>query len=472
MRPLNRETAPSFNRRPIKVLQFGTGNFLRGFVDWVIDILNEKTDFNGDIIIVQPHGKSPAKILKSQQGLYHVLIRGFQNGQIVEEDRLITSVSNVVNPYLEYDDYLSLAENPDLRFVISNTTEAGIFFDPNDIDKKVVPGSFPAKLTALLYRRFTFFEGSKTKGLIIIPCELIENNGGKLKEAILQYADLWNLPQDFINWIQNHNTFCNTLVDRIVPGFPQENTKEIQDKIGFKDELMVMAEPFHLWVLEGPELLEREFPAGEVGLEVKFVKDLGPFRQRKVRILNGGHTALVPLAYLYGLRTVREAVEDEYIGAFLEKTIQEEIIPTLDFSQNELDQFAHDVLERFKNPFIHHKLSAIALNSIAKFQVRVLPSLLEYVDRKNELPENLLRSFAALMVFYKGSYQGEEIPVRDTEEVIVFFKEAWAKEEISVMAEDILSNESLWKMDLNTVPHLTSRLTEEIRLLLKRDKWD
>ncbi len=441
-------------------------------MDWVIDILNEKSDFNGDIIIVQPHGKLPAKTVKSQEGLYHVLIRGFQNGQIVEEDRLITSVSDVVNPYLDYDDYLQLAENPDLRFVISNTTEAGIFFDPNDIDKEVVPGSFPAKLTALLYRRFTFFDGSKTKGLIIIPCELIENNGGKLKEAILQYADLWNLPQEFINWMEDHNIFCNTLVDRIVPGFPPENTKEIQDKLGYKDELMVMAEPFHLWAIEGPESLEREFPAGELGLEVKFVKELGPFRERKVRILNGAHTALVPLAYLYGLRTVREAVEDEYIGAFLEKAIQEEIIPTLDFPPSELAHFAHDVLERFKNPFIHHKLSAIALNSISKFQVRILPSLLEYVNRKNKLPENLVRSFAALIVFYKGSYKGEETPVKDTEETMAFFKEAWEKKDVTMTVAEILSNESLWKMNLNTVPHLASRLIEEMRLLLEKDKWD
>lgn len=470
MKPLNRETAHIKSDRPVKVLQFGTGNFLRGFIDWVIDILNDKTNFNGNVQIVQPHGRLPAEKLNGQEGLYHVLIRGFQNDRVVEENRLINSVVGAINPLLEYESYLHLAENPDLRFVISNTTEAGIYFDPNDIDREKTPGSFPAKLTAFLYRRFTAFEGSKGKGLIIIPCELIENNGGKLKEAILQYIHLWNLPHDFLSWIENHHTFCNTLVDRIVPGFPQENVEKIQNSLGFRDELMVMAEPFHLWAIEGPESIREEFPVEKIGLQVKFVKDLNPYRERKVRILNGAHTAMVPLAYLNGLRTVREAVEDAYIGEFLQKAIQEEIIPTLDLPEEELAQFAHDVMERFKNPFIKHQLSAIALNSIAKFQVRVLPSLLEYVDRKNQLPGNLVRSFAALIVFYKGKYKGQDIPVKDTEEVVAFFREVWKKEEVGNIVEEVLSNKQFWKTDLTTVLQLPERLTEEISLLLEEDK--
>jgi tagaturonate reductase len=470
MKPLNRETAHSRGNRPVKVLQFGTGNFLRGFVDWIIDILNEKTNFNGDVQIIQPHGRKPAETLNAQEGLYHVLIRGFQHDQVIEENRLITSVLGAVNPFLDYGSYLSLAENPDIRFIISNTTEAGIYFDPNDIDREITPGSFPAKLTALLYRRFTVYKGSKEKGLIIIPCELIENNGGKLKEAILQYVDLWNLSQEFSIWIKDHNTFCNTLVDRIVPGFPQENVEEIQQSLGFKDEMMVMAEPFHLWAIEGPEFLEEEFPVGITGLEVKFVQDLNPFRERKVRILNGAHTSMVPLAYLKGLRTVREAVEDPFIGDFLQKTIQKEIIPTLDLPKEELDRFANDVIERFKNPFIRHQLSAIALNSMAKFKVRVLPSLLEFVERNNQLPENLVLSFAALIVFYKGQYKGQDTPVKDTEEVVAFFQEVWSQEEVRTMVEEILSHEKLWDADLTTVLRLPERLTDEIILLLEEDK--
>src|SRR5690606_17848421 len=331
-----------------------------------------------------PYGKLPAEALNSQQGLYHVLERGFKNGRVIEEDRLITSVVGAINPGLAYKEFLELANNPELRFVVSNTTEAGIYFDPNDIHSEAVPASFPGKLTALLYRRFVHFERKNDKGLVIIPCELIEDNGIKLKNTVLQYANLWNLGEGFIQWIDDHNHFCNTLVDRIVPGFPQENAEEIQKKLGFRDEMMVMAEPFHLWVIEGPSLLEKEFPVGKVGLEVKFVKDLAPYRERKVRILNGAHSAMVPLAYLNGLRTVREAVEDKNMGTFLEQTIQDEIIPTLDLPKADLIQFAKDVVERFKNPFIKHQLSAIALNSISKFQVRVLPSLLEYVARKNK----------------------------------------------------------------------------------------
>jgi len=472
MNLLNRNTANISNNRPVKVLQFGTGNFLRGFVDWVIDILNEKTNFNGDIQIVQPYGKLPAESLNSQQGLYHVLTRGYQNGKVIEEDRLITSVLGAINPGLAYPDFLELAENPELRFVVSNTTEAGIYFDPNDIKSETVPTSFPGKLAALLYRRFTHFKGKKDKGLVIIPCELIEDNGGKLKKSVLQYADLWELGQDFIQWIAQHNVFCNTLVDRIVPGFPQENAEEMQEKIGFKDEMMVMVEPFHLWVIEGPSSLEKEFPVGKVDLEVKFVKDLAPYRERKVRILNGAHTAMVPLAYLFGLRTVREAVEDKYIGEFIEETIQGEIIPTLNLPKEELLQFSKDVLERFKNPFIKHQLSAIALNSISKFEVRVLPSLLKYVERKGELPKNLVRSLAALIIFYKGSFKGQELPVNDTEEVLDFFEEVWKKEDVGLIVEEILSNKGLWKMNLNYVPQLGQRLTKEIELLLEKDKRD
>lgn len=470
MKPLNRNTLSAIQRRPIKVLQFGTGNFLRGFVDWVIDLMNEKTGFNGDIQLVQPHGKQPAENFIHQEGLYHVLIRGIQHGKVIEENRLIKCIRGVVNPYLEYDQFLRLGENPDLRFIVSNTTEAGIIFDPNDGHREVVSASFPGKLTALLFHRFTIFEGSSDKGLIVIPCELIENNGEKLKKTIFQYADLWNLPQAFMDWVENDLIFCNTLVDRIVPGFPGDKASEIQEKLGYRDELMVVAEPFHLWVLEGPLSLESEFPAGQMGLEVKFVKDLQPFRERKVRILNGAHTALVPVAYLNGHRTVREAVEDKGIGKFLIETILQEIIPTLDLPKEELDEFAHEVLDRFKNPFIKHQLSAIALNSISKFQVRVLPSLLEFVARKNALPKNLVHSFAALIVFYRGSYKGEKTPVKDTEEVMAFFREMWKNNNITLMVREILSNQSLWKKDLNEVPKLAEYLITEIEGLLENEK--
>lgn len=470
MKPLNRQNANTTSDRPIKILQFGTGNFLRGFIDWAVDILNEKTSFNGDIQIVQPHGKSPATALNAQEGLYHVITRGFQNGKVVDEVRLINSVRPAINPYLEYDSFLALADNPELRFMISNTTEAGIYFDPKDGHPDTVPASFPGKLTALLYRRFTIFKGEASKGLIHLPCELIEQNAQKLKATILQYAKLWSLGSAFESWINEHNVFCNTLVDRIVPGYPQEDAQEMTERIGFKDDLMVMTEPFHLWIIEGPQSLEQEFPIGQTGLDIYYADDLTPYRTRKVRILNGAHTAMVPLAYLKGLRTVREAVEDPFIGDFLTRTIHNEIIPTLDLPKEELEKFAQDVIERFKNPFIKHQLKDIALNSVSKFQVRVLPSLLGYYDRKKELPEHLVLSFAALIVFYRGRYGNEALPMRDTPEVTEFFKEVWESGNSHSIASRVLANTTFWQQDLNSIAGLTDLLAEKINGLLSEDR--
>lgn len=470
MKPLNRQNANTTSDRPIKILQFGTGNFLRGFIDWAVDILNEKTSFNGDIQIVQPHGKSPATALNAQGGLYHVITRGFQNGKVVDEVRLISSVRPAINPYLEYESFLALADNPELRFMISNTTEAGIYFDPKDGHPDTVPASFPGKLTALLYRRFTIFKGEASKGLIHLPCELIEQNAQKLKATILQYAKLWSLGSAFESWINEHNVFCNTLVDRIVPGYPQEDAQEMTERIGFKDDLMVMTEPFHLWIIEGPQSLEQEFPIGQTGLDIYYADDLTPYRTRKVRILNGAHTAMVPLAYLKGLRTVREAVEDPFIGDFLTRTIHNEIIPTLDLPKEELEKFAQDVIERFKNPFIKHQLKDIALNSVSKFQVRVLPSLLGYYDRKKELPEHLVLSFAALIVFYRGRYGNEALPMRDTPEVTEFFKEVWESGNSHSIASRVLANTTFWQQDLNSIAGLTDLLAEKINGLLSEDR--
>ncbi len=469
MKALNRQNIPSVPVRPVKVLQFGEGNFLRGFVDWIIDTLNEKTDFNGDIQLVQPIEKGLGEMINKQDGLYHVQLSGIQKGVAKEETKLITCVRGVNNPYEDYEAYLKLGENPDLRFIISNTTEAGISFDSKDDTINKLSSSFPGKLTALLYRRFNTFNGSKKKGLHIIPCELIDKNGEKLKEIILQYAQLWNLPKGFVSWIKEANTFSNTLVDRIVPGFPKETIKEIQEEIGYQDNLVVKAEPFHLWVIEGPENLKDEFPTEKAGLDVLFVKDQSPYRTRKVRILNGAHTSLVPVAYLNGLRTVRESVEDPQVGEFIKSTIHDEIIPTLDLPKDELEQFANDVMDRFKNPFVKHLLSAIALNSISKFKVRVLPSLLEYINRKNELPQNLVHSLAALILFYKGQYNGEETPVNDSQDIMDFFAKVWESEDANQVAHQVLANKDLWDQDLSQVNGLENAVAEQMLALAEKE---
>lgn len=467
MNILKRTSEDLILKYPVKVLQFGEGNFLRGFVDWMIDIMNEKTDFYGAVQVVQPIEQGLSELINKQDGLYHVILQGLKDGKLVEEKRLIKCLKGVINPYKHYEEFLKMAENPDLEIIISNTTEAGIEFNESDKSLDTVPDSFPGKLTALLYNRFIFFAGAADKGLIIIPCELIDKNGDNLKNAVLKYIQHLNLSVDFKNWILENNIFCNSLVDRIVPGFPKENIKDIQKELNYDDNLVVKAEPFHLWVIEAPESVKLAFPVEKANLEVKFVKDLSPYRTRKVRILNGAHTSLVPVAYLKGLTTVKEAVDDTETGKFVRDTIFNEIIPTLDLPNDELQKFANDVIERFQNPFIKHEIISIALNSISKFKVRVLPSLLEYKIRKNKLPDNLVRSLAALIVFYKGEWRETAIPLNDNAEIITFFKSAWQKPTTEQLVRTILSNKLLWDQDLTLVEGLTEKTENYIEEFLK-----
>ena len=463
LKKLNRKNASAEKPRPVKILQFGEGNFLRAFVDWMVDILNEKTDFNSAIEIVQPIAKGMANEVNAQDGLYHVVLKGIQQGKIFSETRLITCVSKAINPYEDFSNYLKSAENPDLKFIVSNTTESGIAFSSSDSNPAALADTFPGKVTQLLFHRFKFFNGDNKKGLILLPCELIEKNGDALKKAIVDYAALWKLPSGFTQWIDSANTFCNTLVDRIVPGFPRDTIKEIQTTIGFDDNLVVQAEPFHLWVIEGPAAVQEHLPTAKAGLDVKFVTDLTPYRTQKVRILNGAHTTLVPVAYLAGFRTVRESIDDAAIGSFIRNTIANEIIPTLDLPVDELNKFADDVIERFQNPFIKHELLSIALNSISKYKVRVLPSVLEYHKRTGRLPSNLLYALAALIRFYKGEWQGNVIPLNDAPEIIDFFKTAWENHDADKVAQNVLANESFWGQDLNNVKGLTEVVTKALR---------
>jgi tagaturonate reductase len=452
--------------RPTRILQFGNGNFLRGFVDWMIDIANEKEVFDGNIHIAQIHSKTGFEQMKTQNCLFHVIEEGKKNGEIYRSTRLVKSVSGISFPQDDYPEYLKLGENPDLRFVISNTTEAGIIAHPSDDRYDTLPETFPGKLTALLHHRFQFFEGDLEKGLILIPCELIEKNGQILKSCIFEYARFWGLSTVFTDWVSNACIFCDTLVDRIVPGFPKDRIQELENQLGYHDDLIVMAEPFHLWVIEGPEQVKNEFPLDQAGLNVKFVADLTPYRTQKVRILNGAHTALVPWAYLNGLRTLRESVENPPIGKFLRDVIFEEIIPTLDMPKDELEKYAEAVLERFANPFIVHELKSIALNSISKFRVRVLPSLLSYWEKHQRWPENLILAFAALLVFYKGELKGEILPVNDEKSIVDFFQSTWALPSYSETISQILANEHLWHQNLDKFPGLRQELTKAIESIM------
>lgn len=465
LKKLNRSSLSTQQTRPVRIIQFGEGNFLRAFVDWMVDILNERTDFNGAVEIIQPLSQGMADMLNEQEGLYHVMLKGIQQGKVVTDVRLVTSVSRAINPYKDFESFLRMGENRDLKFIVSNTTEAGISFHESDADPNKLSENFPGKVTQLLFHRFKFFEGDKDKGVIFLPCELIEKNGETLKETMLRYASLWKLPEDFIQWINTYNTFCNTLVDRIVPGFPKETIHEIQESIGYIDNLVVQGEPFHLWVIEASADIQQQLPTHQADLQVKFVNDLTPYRTRKVRILNGAHTALVPVAYLAGLRTVKESVDDPAIGGYIRQVVFDEIIPTLDLPADELNQFANDVIERFQNPFIKHELLSIALNSISKFKVRVLPSVLEFKKRTGGLPEHLLYSLAALIRFYKGEWQGNKIPLNDSSDVLKFFKDAWQDPETVV--RQVLSNETFWGQDLTHVDGFVTQIQTSLEQIEK-----
>ncbi len=470
MKQLNRSSVPEVLERPIKVIQFGEGNFLRGFTDWIVDILNEQTNFHGDIQIVQPLEKGMGEAINSQDGLYHVHLEGVHKGEKIQKTRLITSVRGVLNPYDNYNAFLKIAENTDLEFIISNTTEAGIVFDPTDEFHSSVPKSFPGKLTALLHHRYQYFKGSLPTDLVILPCELIEKNGKKLQECILKYCEQWSFSEDFKQWLTKNVIFCNTLVDRIVPGFPKENITDIQNQIGYGDNLVVKAEPFHLWVIEGPNKIRKQLPFEKSGLNIVLTQDLSPYRTRKVRILNGAHTAIVPVAYLNGFREVLDVVEDPKMGVFLNQIIYNEIIPTLDLPKTELEAYANAVWDRFRNPFISHALLDIALNSISKFKVRVLPSILTYIKKYGEAPEGLISCFAHFLFFHGDGFGPEPVPLRDDEESIAFLKKAWAKENTKQMVKQVLSNTNLWDMNLYDNEVLRLALIQQMEIIFLTQK--
>lgn len=464
MQKLTKETWGDYRKYPEKVIQFGEGNFLRAFVDWKIDKMNKEANFNGSVVVVQPREHGTVHKLNEQDGLYTLYLQGIKNKQAVSEHSVINCISRGINTYTDYSQYLELAENPELRFIISNTTEAGIYFEENDKLEDQPQKSYPGRLTALLYHRFKAFEGEKNKGFIIIPCELIDRNGEKLKKIVLQHAALWNLGEEFVNWVHEANTFCCSLVDRIVTGYPRDTINEITEELGYKDDLVVVGEQFHSWVIEGPDWIKEEFPTDKAGLDVKFVSDMTPYRSRKVRILNGAHSAMTPVAYLYGLDTVGETVTNEVTKKFVEELIYEEIIPILDLPEQELKLFAEAVLERFMNPFVNHYLTSIALNSMSKFKTRDLPSLLEYLDKKKELPKKLTFSLSALISFYKGKRGEEEIQLQDDQDVLDLYKSLWENYDntesgIKQIVTSVLAYEKVWGMDLNNVPMLTEAVT-------------
>lgn len=465
MEKLTRENAKLTEALPIKVVQFGEGNFLRAFVDYIIDKLNQEANFNAGVAVIQPLAGGLVEMLNDQDGLYNLFMKGVKQGEEIQQQRTISCIQKGINPYKDYEEYLKLAEEESLEFIISNTTEAGIAYDDSDTLEGTPHKSFPAKLTALLYRRFKHFNADASKGLTIIPCELINYNADTLKKIILQYAQLWQLEDEFISWIDNSNSFHNTLVDRIVPGYPKDDIEAYQSQLEFEDKLIVSAEVFLLWVIEGDEKLKAKIPFDKIDENIVVVKDMQPYRTRKVRILNGAHTTMVPFSILYGNETVKETVDDSFTGAFVKEAIFKEIIPTLSLSEEELKTFAEEVLDRFRNPFIKHQLASIALNSISKFKVRVLPSLLVFQTNCNRLPLHLVFAFACLIRFYRGDWNNQILPVNDDESVINEIKRIWENHSYQEISYAVLSNEKFWDVDLTTVPELQDKVALALELI-------
>lgn len=457
---------------PEKVLQFGEGNFLRAFVDYMFDEINAQGLFEGGITLVQPipGGDFLRNILNEQEGLYTLIARGMEEGKEVSAKRLITCVNKCINPYVDFETYNNCAKNPELRYVVSNTTEAGISWKEEDMVEGEPQDSFPAKVCNFLNVRFKEFNGDMSKGLIFIPCELIDDNGKTLKKYVLQHAKNWNLGDEFINWVEKACVFTSTLVDRIVTGYPREEAKELCEEFGYEDNAIDTSEIFHTWVIEGPAELENELPFPKAGLKVIYTQDVKPYKKRKVRILNGAHTCSVLGAFLAGHNLVGELMADKLFYKYLENALNNEIIPAItseELTYEDLKGFSDAVFDRFQNPFIKHKLLDISLNSTSKFEARVLHTIQEYFAQKNELPKILTFSFAAYLAFYRGTeiregaligHRGEEeYLIKDDMTALEFYKNIWTgvdvsdKAQIDELVKKVCGNKDLWLgADLNT----------------------
>ncbi|MDB5799334.1 MAG: uxaB [Rhodocyclales bacterium] len=465
----------------VGILQIGDGNFLRGFADWMIELANEAGVFNGSVSIAAARGPGAIPALRAQDGLFTVLTRGVQGGQLVDKARVIACVRELIDPSTEWQALLTCAAVPNLRFLISNTTEAGIVYVDEPNSAASCPRSFPAKLTALLWERFVKLGGSPSAGLIVLPCELVEDNGSKLRQIVLQHAGAWGLPPIFQSWIEQHNHFLNTLVDRIVPGFPANEADAVFADLGYEDSMLVVAEPFHVWVIEGPQRLAEEFPLHKAGLNVIWTDDLKPYRSSKVRVLNGAHTAMALSAFGAGLDSVKSVIDDEVLSQYLHKLMFEEIVPFVPRPEEERKQYAAAIMERFANPYVRHELLSIALNSVSKWQVRVLPTIKDYAREHGKAPKLLSFSLAALLDFYHGSWNaageyagsrdgtpdGTPYPIKDNADVIEIIAEAWHGgddgRDLPERVHSMLADTRLWGEDLTAIPALSTQVTAALK---------
>lgn len=458
---------------PEKILQFGEGNFLRAFVDYWFDMSNEKVGWNGKAVLVQPIAPGLAKLINEQQGLYTLYLRGRENGEKVDRKRVISSVSRCLNPYekADYDAMMEVAVSDDLEYIVSNTTEAGIVYDPACQKDDCPPSSFPAKLTQVLYKRWQ----AGKKPLVILSCELIDNNGRELEKCVGQYIEQWGLEADFKAWC-GECTFCSTLVDRIVPGRIKDadEAARLEQENGYHDELIDVGEVFGVWNIEGPEWLEDKLPFKKAGLNCPVVPDVTPYKKRKVRILNGAHTGFVLGAYLAGFDIVRDCMQDDNIRGFMNKMLHEEVIPTLPLDKADLEDFAAAVEDRFNNPFVDHELMSISLNSTSKWKARNMPSFLEYIDKQGKLPVCLTMSLAAYIAFYSSDVQeltdkglvcrrpkGNTYTCSDDRWALEFYWNHKGDSDADLV-HAVLTNEQMWDQDLTAIDGLEAAVLADL----------
>lgn len=454
------------NKYAVKILQFGEGNFLRAFVDWMIQKTNAALNLNMGVVVVQPLATGMVEKLKEQNCKYHVILEGIKNGAAVREIQAVDCIVDAINPYSEYEQYKAYFLHPELEFVISNTTEAGISRLANVDVFAQPPVSYPAKMLALLHERFKHFKGDPNKGLSIICCELIENNATILKEIVLELAHENSLSPDFIWWINTSCSFCNSLVDRIVTGFPKDTIKSIQQELGSDDSMVVVGEYYHLWAIESDERTKAKLPFVDAGLNVLWLDELKTFRDKKVRVLNGAHTALVPVGLLFGYETVKQAFADKTIAHYIYQLIEKEVLPNIRGSKEELKKFADEILERFLNPYIKHYLKDISLNSISKWLTRNLPSLKDHFARTGTLPQRLTFSLAALLVLY-SSENGVGFKANDTQSYIDVFQRIWSNTDlIDNKVKKILSVEEIWGSDLASFKELHEAVAANVTQIL------
>jgi len=470
MQRLNRHDFPGAHYSE-RVIQFGEGNFLRAFIDWQLDWLNQHHNTDAGVVVVRPRNRVVEETLNQQDGLYTTLIRGLNAaGEQASEARLIRSVNREIQPYQQFDAFLALARAPQMRFVFSNTTEAGIAFAEQDRLDDTPASSFPGKLTQLLWARFNHFAGASDKGWLVVPCELIDYNGDTLRELVLRYSQHWQLPPAFARWVQDHCAFYNTLVDRIVTGYPADSAA-IEASLGYEDRYLVAGEVYYQFVIQGPNALAQELQLHALAPEVKLVEDITPYKAQKVAILNGAHTALVPVAFQAGLESVGEAMDDAQMAGFVDALLRDEVIPTLDLPRDELHAFADAVQRRFRNPFIRHALLSIALNGMTKFRTRLLPQLLLSQQQNGQWPVRLTFAFATLLAFYRGAEGKRHWPLQDDEQWLQRFAELWSavnndKQTPEQLVRAVLSDTNHWGEDLTQQPGLVAAVSQHLQNII------